>query len=172
MHRGGFCRRRGGTYHATWRLVGRIDSHKGAHGDRKPGAVDAAVRNGKELTAPTEQVRLGGSGFVTSLEGESIPVDGVIVAEQTSINQASHDRQVSAGRPGRPLGNMGICVAGGLIARYAHCCSSKKIGFWQIQNRPPQKREGRFFIRGRLRPALCGSVGSSCGWTASPDPAR
>lgn len=57
------------------------------------------------------------SKFACNLPGgREYSVDGVIIAEQTSINQASHDRQVSSGRPGRPLNNMGICVAGRLIA--------------------------------------------------------
>ena len=44
------------------------------------------LRSGGEETVPAEQVRVGDR--VRVLPGESVPVDGVIVAGQTSINQA------------------------------------------------------------------------------------
>ena len=44
------------------------------------------LRNGEEEIIPAEQVRIG--EHIRVLPGESIPVDGVITAGQTSINQA------------------------------------------------------------------------------------
>ena len=44
------------------------------------------LRNGKEETVPAQQVKIGDR--IRVLPGESVPVDGVIVAGQTSINQA------------------------------------------------------------------------------------
>ena len=44
------------------------------------------LRNGKEEILPAEQVRVGDR--IRVLPGESVPVDGVIVSGQTSINQA------------------------------------------------------------------------------------
>ena len=44
------------------------------------------LRSGKEETIPAEQVRIGDR--IRVLPGEGIPVDGVIVSGQTSINQA------------------------------------------------------------------------------------
>ena len=44
------------------------------------------LRGGREETVPTEQVRVGDR--IRVLPGESIPVDGVIVSGQTSVNQA------------------------------------------------------------------------------------
>lgn len=44
------------------------------------------LRNGKEEIIPAEQVKVG--DHIRVLPGESIPVDGVITAGQTSINQA------------------------------------------------------------------------------------
>ena len=44
------------------------------------------LRSGGEETVPAEQVRVGDR--IRVLPGESVPVDGVIVAGQTSINQA------------------------------------------------------------------------------------
>lgn len=44
------------------------------------------LRNGKEEILPVEQVQVGDR--IRVLPGESIPVDGIIVAGQTSINQA------------------------------------------------------------------------------------
>lgn len=44
------------------------------------------LREGREEIAPAEQVRVGDR--IRVLPGESIPVDGVIVSGQTSINQA------------------------------------------------------------------------------------
>lgn len=44
------------------------------------------LRNGKEEIIPAEQVKVG--DHIRVLPGESIPVDGVIIAGQTSINQA------------------------------------------------------------------------------------
>ena len=44
------------------------------------------LRNGGETVIPAEQVRVGDR--IRVLPGESIPVDGVIVAGQTSVNQA------------------------------------------------------------------------------------
>lgn len=43
------------------------------------------LRNGKEEIIPAEQVKVG--DHIRVLPGESIPVDGVIIAGQTSINQ-------------------------------------------------------------------------------------
>lgn len=44
------------------------------------------LRNGEEEIIPAEQVKVG--DYIRVLPGESIPVDGVIIAGQTSINQA------------------------------------------------------------------------------------
>ena len=44
------------------------------------------LRNGAEETIPAEQVRVGDR--IRVLPGESVPVDGVILSGQTSINQA------------------------------------------------------------------------------------
>ena len=44
------------------------------------------LRDGKEQVLPAEQVRVG--DLLRVLPGETIPVDGVIAAGQTSINQA------------------------------------------------------------------------------------
>lgn len=44
------------------------------------------IRNGEEKIIPADQVRVG--DLLRVLPGESIPVDGVITAGQTSINQA------------------------------------------------------------------------------------
>lgn len=44
------------------------------------------LKNGKEETIPAEQVRVGDRLRV--LPGEGVPVDGIIVSGQTSINQA------------------------------------------------------------------------------------
>ena len=44
------------------------------------------LRNGKEELLPAEQVRIG--DHIRVLPGESVPVDGVILSGQTSINQA------------------------------------------------------------------------------------
>ena len=44
------------------------------------------LRNGKEETIPAEQVQVGDR--IRVLPGEGVPVDGVIVSGQTSINQA------------------------------------------------------------------------------------
>ena len=44
------------------------------------------IRNGKETVVPAEQVKVGDK--VRVLPGESVPVDGIIVCGQTSINQA------------------------------------------------------------------------------------
>ena len=44
------------------------------------------LRGGREETVPTERVRVGDR--IRVLPGESIPVDGVIVSGQTSVNQA------------------------------------------------------------------------------------
>ncbi len=44
------------------------------------------LRNGKEQIIPAEQVKVGDR--IRVLPGESIPVDGIIVSGQTSINQA------------------------------------------------------------------------------------
>ena len=44
------------------------------------------LRNGKEELLPAEQVRIG--DHIRMLPGESVPVDGVILSGQTSINQA------------------------------------------------------------------------------------
>ena len=44
------------------------------------------LRNGKETMIPAEQVRVGDR--IRVLPGESVPVDGIIVSGQTSINQA------------------------------------------------------------------------------------
>lgn len=44
------------------------------------------LRNGKEVLLPAEQVRIG--DHIRVLPGESVPVDGVILSGQTSINQA------------------------------------------------------------------------------------
>ena len=44
------------------------------------------LRNGKEEIIPAEQVRVGDR--IRVLPGESVPVDGVILSGQTSINQA------------------------------------------------------------------------------------
>lgn len=48
--------------------------------------TERVLRNGKEETIPAEQVKVG--DHIRVLPGESIPVDGVITAGQTSINQA------------------------------------------------------------------------------------
>ena len=45
-----------------------------------------ALRNGKEEIIPAEQVQVGDR--IRVLPGESVPVDGVILSGQTSINQA------------------------------------------------------------------------------------
>ena len=44
------------------------------------------LRNGKEETVPAQQVKIGDR--IRVLPGEGVPVDGVIVSGQTSINQA------------------------------------------------------------------------------------
>ncbi len=44
------------------------------------------LRNGKETIIPAEQVKVG--DHIRVLPGESVPVDGVILSGQTSINQA------------------------------------------------------------------------------------
>ena len=44
------------------------------------------LREGQEITVPAEQVQVG--DLLRVLPGESVPVDGVIVSGQTSINQA------------------------------------------------------------------------------------
>ena len=44
------------------------------------------LRNGKEETIPAQQVKIGDR--IRVLPGEGVPVDGVIVSGQTSINQA------------------------------------------------------------------------------------
>src|SRR5699024_3579378 len=44
------------------------------------------IRNGEEKTVPAEQVSVGDTLRV--LPGETIPVDGMIISGQTSINQA------------------------------------------------------------------------------------
>ena len=44
------------------------------------------LRGGEEVTIPAEQVQVG--DHIRVLPGESVPVDGVITAGQTSINQA------------------------------------------------------------------------------------
>ena len=44
------------------------------------------LRDGEEIIVPAQQVRVG--DLLRVLPGESVPVDGVIVAGQTSINQA------------------------------------------------------------------------------------
>ena len=44
------------------------------------------LRNGQENVIPAEQVRVG--DLLRVLPGEGVPVDGVIVSGQTSINQA------------------------------------------------------------------------------------
>ena len=44
------------------------------------------LRDGQEIVVPAEQVRVG--DLLRVLPGESVPVDGVIVSGQTSINQA------------------------------------------------------------------------------------
>ena len=44
------------------------------------------LRNGREEIVPAEQVQVGDR--IRVLPGESVPVDGVIVSGQTSINQA------------------------------------------------------------------------------------
>ena len=48
--------------------------------------IARVLRNGKEEIIPAEQVKVG--DHIRVLPGESIPVDGVIIAGQTSINQA------------------------------------------------------------------------------------
>ena len=45
-----------------------------------------ALRNGTETLLPAEQVRIG--DILRVLPGESVPVDGIILSGQTSINQA------------------------------------------------------------------------------------
>ena len=44
------------------------------------------LRGGQEITIPAEQVRVG--DLLRVLPGEGVPVDGVIISGQTSINQA------------------------------------------------------------------------------------
>lgn len=44
------------------------------------------LQNGKEQVVPAEQVRVGDQ--IRVLPGESVPVDGIILSGQTSINQA------------------------------------------------------------------------------------
>ncbi len=44
------------------------------------------LKNGREETLPAEQVKIGDR--IRVLPGESVPVDGVIVSGQTSVNQA------------------------------------------------------------------------------------
>ena len=44
------------------------------------------LKGGKEAVIPAEQVQVG--DLLRVLPGETIPVDGVIVSGQTSINQA------------------------------------------------------------------------------------
>lgn len=44
------------------------------------------LQNGKEQVVPAEQVRVGDQ--IRVLPGESVPVDGIILSRQTSINQA------------------------------------------------------------------------------------
>lgn len=50
------------------------------------------LREGKEEIVPAEQVKVGDS--IRIPPGESVPVDGVIVPGQTSVNQAVHDRRI------------------------------------------------------------------------------
>ena len=47
------------------------------------------LRSGKEEITPAEQVQIGDR--IRVLPGESVPVDGVILSGQTSIDQAEHD---------------------------------------------------------------------------------
>ena len=44
------------------------------------------MRNGTEEVVPAEQVKVG--DMIRVLPGETVPVDGVIVSGQTSVNQA------------------------------------------------------------------------------------
>lgn len=50
------------------------------------------LKGGKETVIPAEQVQVG--DLLRVLPGETIPVDGVIVSGQTSINQGGHDRRI------------------------------------------------------------------------------
>ena len=50
------------------------------------------LREGNEEIVPAEQVKGGDS--IRIPPGESVPVDGVIVSWQTSVNQAVHDRRI------------------------------------------------------------------------------
>ena len=70
--------------------AGGSDCGAGQSWDRKTGASDAAHRqkvDGKrETVIPAEQVQVG--DVLRVLPGETIPVDGIIVSGQTSVNQA------------------------------------------------------------------------------------
>lgn len=71
-------------------LAGRTDRGEGPGRDREAGSSDpadgAGAAGGPGGVVPAEQVRVGDR--IRVLPGESIPVDGVIVSGQTSINQA------------------------------------------------------------------------------------
>ena len=53
--------------------------------------IARVLRDGQDLIIPAEQVQVG--DLLRVLPGEEVPVDGVIVSGQTSINQAVIDRK-------------------------------------------------------------------------------
>ena len=84
------CRRRSGVHHAAGRFAGGSDSGQSPGRNRKACPSDAADRpcpaKRRRMPLPAEQVQVG--DLLRVLLGETVPVDGVILSGQTSINQA------------------------------------------------------------------------------------